>query len=119
MWRTNVTKETKIIVVTSPEVPGRTIVRTLGLVSGNTIRARHVGKDIIAGLRNLIGGEITEYAKLLAESREQAIDRMLVNAEARGANAVVSMQFSTSVIMGGAAEMMAYGTAVVLQDTGE
>ena len=105
-----------MIVVTSPSVPGKTIIQTIGLVSGNTIRARHVGKDILAGLRNLVGGEITEYAKLLAESREQAIDRMMAQAERLGANAIVSMQFSTSVIMGGAAEMMAYGTAVIVED---
>jgi len=105
-----------MIVVTSPTVPGKTIIQTIGLVSGNTIRARHVGKDILAGLRNLVGGEITEYAKLLAESREQAIDRMMAQAERLGANAIVSMQFSTSVIMGGAAEMMAYGTAVIVED---
>ena len=105
-----------MIVVTSPTVPGKIIIRTIGLVSGNTIRARHVGKDILAGLRNLVGGEITEYAKLLAESREQAIDRMMAQAEKLDANAIVSMQFSTSVIMGGAAEMMAYGTAVIVDD---
>ncbi len=110
------TFDTKIIVVTSPTVPGKTIIRTLGLVSGNTVRARHVGKDILAGLRNIVGGEINEYAKLLAESREQAIDRMVAQAERLDANAVVSMQFSTSVIMKGAAEMMAYGTAVIVED---
>ena len=108
--------EQEILVVTSPEIPGRKIVRTLGLVSGNTIRARHVGKDIMAGLRNLVGGEVTEYAKLLSESREQALDRMKAKAEKLGANAVISLQFQTSVIMGGAAEMMAYGTAVVLEE---
>ena len=110
------TFDRKFIVVTSPTVPGKAVVRTLGLVSGNAVRARHVGKDILAGLRNLVGGEIIEYAKLLAESREQALDRMVTQAETRGANAVVSMQFSTSVIMGGAAEMMAYGTAVIVED---
>jgi len=103
-------------VVTSPTVPGKAVVRTLGLVSGNAVRARHVGMDILAVLRNIVGGDITEYAKLLAESREQALDRMVTQAEKRGANAVVSMQFSTSVIMGGAAEMMAYGTAVIVED---
>jgi uncharacterized protein YbjQ (UPF0145 family) len=106
----------KFIVVTSPTIPGKKIVRTLGLVRGNTIRARHVGKDILAGLRNIVGGEVTEYAKLLAESREQALDRMLVEAEGLGANGIVSVAFTTSVIMGGAAEMMAYGTAVVIED---
>lgn len=108
--------EATILVVTSLEIPGKRIVRTLGLVAGNTIRARHIGKDIMAGLRNVVGGEVTEYAKLLAESREQALDRMTAKAEALGANAVVGMQFQTSVIMGGAAEMMAYGTAVVVED---
>ena len=108
--------DTTILAVTSPEIPGKRIVRTLGLVAGNTIRARHIGKDIMAGLRNIVGGEVTEYAKLLAESREQALDRMIAKAEALGANAVVSLQFQTSVIMGGAAEMMAYGTAVVVED---
>jgi uncharacterized protein YbjQ (UPF0145 family) len=105
----------RIIIVTSPEIPGKKIVRTLGLVRGNTIRARHVGKDIMAGLRNLVGGEVTEYAKLLAESREQALDRMLADAEKLGANGIISMAFTTSVIMGGAAEMMAYGTAVIVE----
>ena len=110
------TSDRKFIVVTSPTVPGKAVVRTLGLVSGNAVRARHVGMDILAVLRNIVGGDITEYAKLLAESREQALDRMVTQAEKRGANAVVSMQFSTSVIMGGAAEMMAYGTAVIVED---
>ena len=104
-----------MIVVTTPNVPGKTVVRTLGLVRGNTIRARHVGKDIMAAMRNLVGGEVTEYAKLLAESREQALDRMVEQAEALDANAVIGLQFQTSVVMGGAAEMMAYGTAVVVE----
>ena len=82
---------------------------------GNTIRARHVGKDIMAAMRNLVGGEVTEYAKLLAESREQALDRMVEQAEVLDANAVIGLQFQTSVVMGGAAEMMAYGTAVVVE----
>jgi uncharacterized protein YbjQ (UPF0145 family) len=110
------TSDRKFIVVTSPTVPGKTIIRTLGLVGGNAVRARHIGKDILAVLRNIVGGDIKEYAKLLAESREQALDRMVTQAEKRGANAVVSMQFSTSVIMKGAAEMMAYGTAVIVED---
>jgi len=104
-----------MIVVTTPTVPEKTVVRTLGLVRGNTIRARHVGKDIMAGLRSIVGGEVTEYAKLLAESREQAIDRMTDQAEELGAKAIISLQFQTSVIMKGAAEMMAYGTAVVVE----
>lgn len=104
-----------LIIVTTHSVPGKNITKTLGLVRGNTIRARHLGKDIIAGLRNIVGGEVTEYAKLLAESREQALDRMEAQAKELGANAIVGLQFQTSVIMGGAAEMMAYGTAVVVE----
>ena len=110
------TAEQELLVVTSPDIPGKKIVRTLGLVAGNTIRARHVGKDIMAAFRNLVGGEVVEYAKLLSESREQALDRMKGKAETLGANAVISLQFQTSVIMGGAAEMMSYGTAVVMED---
>jgi len=106
---------TKMTIVTTPEIPGKKIVRTIGLVRGNTIRARHLGKDIMAGLRNIVGGEVTEYAKLLAESREQSLDRLSAQAEELGANAVVGLQFQTSVIMGGAAEMMAYGTAVIVE----
>ena len=106
---------TKITLVTTPTLPGKTIVRTLGLVRGNTIRARHIGKDIMAGLRNLVGGEVTEYAKLLAESREQALDRMVDQAEELGANAIIGRQIQTSDSMSGAAEMMAYGTAVVVE----
>ena len=104
------------IVINAPNILAKKIVRVLGSVRGNTIRARHVGKDIVAGLRKVVGGEVTEYAKLLSESREQALDRMLVEAESLGANAVISVQFETSVIMGGAAEMMAYGTAVVVEE---
>ena len=104
-----------LIIVTTHSVPGKNITKTLGLVRGNTIRARHLGKDIIASLRNIVGGEVTEYAKLLAESREQALDRMEAQAKELGANAIVGPQFQTSVIMGAAAEMMAYGTAVVVE----
>ena len=104
-----------LIIVTTHSVPGKNITKTLGLVRGNTIRARHLGKDIIASLRNIVGGEVTEYAKLLAESREQALDRMEAQAKELGANAISGLQFQTSVIMGGAAEMMAYGTAVLVE----
>ncbi len=105
-----------MIVVTTETISNKKITETLGLVRGNTIRARHVGRDILAGLRTLVGGEIHEYAKLLAESREQAIDRMVEQARELGADAVVSVRFTTSVIIGGAAEMLAFGTAVKLQD---
>jgi len=104
-----------MIVVTTETIPGRKIVNVLGIVRGNTIRARHVGKDIMAGLRHIVGGEITEYTKLMGESREQALDRMIQNAEALGANAIVSARFATSMIMGGAAEILAYGTAAIVE----
>ena len=99
----------------SPSVPGQRTVRSMGLVYGNTIRARHVGRDILAALKNVVGGEIEEYTKLMAEAREQAIDRMVAQASARGANAVVNVRFSTSYIMGSASEILAYGDAVVLE----
>jgi uncharacterized protein YbjQ (UPF0145 family) len=104
-----------MIVVTSETVANHRIVKTLGLVRGNTVRARHAGKDILAGLRNIVGGEIHEYSKLMAESREQTIDRMIAEAERLGANAVVTTRFTTSVMMGGAAELLAIGTAVMIE----
>jgi len=103
-----------MIVVTSETIASKKIVRTLGLVRGNTVRARHIGKDIMAGLRNIVGGEVHEYAKLIAESREQSLDRMVAEAESLGANAIVATRFTTSVMMGGAAELLAIGTAVVV-----
>ncbi len=106
-----------MLIVTSESIAGKRIVRTLGLVKGSTVRARHIGHDIIAGLKNLIGGEIREYGKLVAEAREQSLDRMVDDARAMGANAVITMRFSTTVMMDGAAEMLAYGTAVVVEDT--
>ena len=105
-----------MIVVTTHKVEGKKIVRVLGLVRGNTIRARHVGRDIVAWLRNLVGGEIHEYTKLMAESREQALDRMVDEARSLGANAIVGLTFTTSLLMMGAAELLAYGTAVVIED---
>jgi len=101
-----------MIVVTTEALPGRRVVEVLGLVRGNTIRARHVGRDIYAAFRNLAGGEVREYTKMLAESREQAIDRMLEEAERLGADAVLGVRFTTSMIMSGAAEIMCFGTAV-------
>jgi uncharacterized protein YbjQ (UPF0145 family) len=105
-----------MIIVTTESIANKRIVRTLGLVRGNTVRARHIGKDIMAGLRNIVGGEIHEYAKLMAESREQTLDRMVEEAEELGANAIVTARFTTSVMMGGAAELLAIGTAVVMED---
>jgi uncharacterized protein YbjQ (UPF0145 family) len=105
-----------MIVVTTESVANKRIVKTLGLARGNTIRARHIGKDIMAALRNIVGGEVHEYAKLIAESREQSLDRMVREAESLGANAVVGVRVTTSVMMGGAAELLAIGTAVVVED---
>ena len=105
-----------MIVVTSETIANKKIIKTLGLVRGNSVRARHIGKDILAGLRNVVGGEIHEFAKLIAESREQALDRMTTEASALGANGVVTTRFTTSMIMAGAAEILAVGTAVVIED---
>lgn len=96
-------------------VPGRTIVRHLGLVQGSTVRSKHVGRDLMAGLKNFVGGELKGYTQLLNESRQEAIDRMVAQARAVGANAVINIRFSTSNIASGAAEVMAYGTAVVTE----
>ena len=105
-----------MLVTTSETIANKRIVKTLGLVRGNTVRARHIGKDIMAGFRNIVGGEVHEYAKLVAESREQSLDRMVKEAEGLGANAVIATRFTTSVLMGGAAELLAIGTAVVVED---
>ncbi len=105
-----------MIVVTSDSIPGRRVVKTLGLVKGNTIRARHLGKDILAGLKGIVGGEIAEYTKMVAESREQSLDRLVEEAEALGANAVVAIRFTTASMMQGAAELLAYGTAVIVEE---
>lgn len=101
-----------MIICTTSEIPGKRIVRSLGLVRGSSIRARHLGKDVMAVFRNIAGGEIPEYTKMLAEAREQAIDRMIDEAESLGADAVVAIRFQTSMVMAGAAEMLCYGTAV-------
>lgn len=108
-----------MIMSTTEEIAGRRIVKVLGLVRGNTIRTRHLGKDILAGLRGLVGGEVSEYTKLFAESREQALDRLAEEAKGLGANAIVGVRFSTSMVMTSAAELLAYGTAVVLADRTE
>lgn len=104
-----------MIITTTSEITGARVVRTHGLVRGNTLRARHVGRDILAGLRTLVGGEISEYTKMMAEAREQALDRMVDEARASGANAVISVRFSTSYIMANVAEILAYGTAVTIE----
>ena len=105
-----------ILLSTTDQIEGKRIVKTLGLVKGNTIRARHMGRDIVAGFRSIVGGEITEYTRLLYESREQAEQRMLAQAQKLGANAVVGVRYVTSMVMSGASELLAYGTAVVVED---
>ncbi len=104
-----------MIVTTSGSIAAKKVVKTIGLVKGNTIRARHLGRDILALLKLLVGGEIEDYTKMMAESREQAIDRMVEEAQQQGANAVIDVLFSTSYLMSSAAEILAYGTAVVVE----
>jgi len=104
------------MIVTNIEViPGKTVVKHLGIVNGNTVRAKHAGRDIMASFKNIFGGELKGYTELLQESREEALQRMIEQAEAIGANAVVNVRFSTSSIAAGAAELFAYGTAVVVE----
>lgn len=104
-----------MILVTTDQVEGNTITKNLGLVRGNTIRARHVGRDISAALKNIVGGEITDYTKMMAESREQALDRMVDEAKSKGANAIIGIRFTTSMIMQSASEILVYGTAVFVE----
>ncbi|MCH8967123.1 MAG: YbjQ family protein [Planctomycetes bacterium] len=104
-----------MIVVNIETIPGYTILEVKGLVQGNTIRAKHLGRDMAAGLKNLVGGELVGYTELLTEARRQALERMLAQAEQLGANAVVNVRFTTSAITSGAAELYAYGTAVVTE----
>jgi uncharacterized protein YbjQ (UPF0145 family) len=101
-----------MIVVTTEQIKDKGIIETLGLVKGSTIRARHVGHDIMASLRNIVGGEVKDYTVMLAQAREEALQRMIEQAEKMGANAIVGARFVTSMVMSGAAEMVAYGTAV-------
>lgn len=103
-----------MIVTMGETVPGRQVSEIVGTVKGNTVRTRFFGRDIMAALRNLVGGEVPEYTKLMAEAREQAIDRMVADATSKGADAVICLRVTTSMIMGGSAELLAYGTAVRL-----
>ena len=105
-----------MILVNTDDIPHKKVVKSLGLVEGNTIRARNIGRDIIALFKNIVGGEIEEYTKLLAQAREQALDRMIASAEELGANAIIGVRFSTSYIMQNAAEVLVYGTAVIVDD---
>ena len=104
-----------MIITTTETVEGKKVKRTIGMARGSTIRAKHIGKDIMAAFRNLAGGEISEYTQMMAESREEALKRMEENAEKMGANAVICVRFGTSMVMQNAAEVLAYGTAVVLE----
>lgn len=104
-----------MIIITSDHIEGKRTVKTLGLVKGSTIRARHIGRDITAAFRGIVGGEIKEYTKLMAEAREEAIQRMMEQAEKMGANAILDTRFVTSMVMSGASELLVYGTAVVVE----
>jgi|TARA_B100000315_G_scaffold44913_1_gene39799 uncharacterized protein YbjQ (UPF0145 family) len=104
-----------LIIVTSGQVVDKKIIRTIGLVKGSTIRAKNLGRDIMASLRGLVGGEIGEYTKMMAEAREEALRRMIADAEEKGASAVIDMRLGTSMVMQNAAEVVAYGTGVVLE----
>lgn len=104
-----------MLMSTMDHIEGKKIVKHIGLAKGNTIRARNIGRDIMAGLRNIVGGEIGDYTKMMAESREQALDRMIEDAENQGANAILQIRFATSMVMQSASEMLAYGTAVVVE----
>ena len=104
-----------LLIATSDTIPGHRIIEVLGMVRGNTVRTRNIGADILAGLRNLVGGEVDQYTKMLAQSREQALDRMRAHALELGANAIVAVRITTSTVMQGAAEILAYGTAVVIE----
>ena len=108
-------RKREIIVTNLEQVPGLTIVEHLGLVQGNTIRAKHIGRDIMAGLKSVVGGELSGYTELLSEAREEATERMLEHARQLGANAVINVRFSTSSVMQGAAELFVYGTAVIVE----
>jgi uncharacterized protein YbjQ (UPF0145 family) len=103
-----------MILVNTETIPGRSILEVRGLVQGNTVRAKHVGRDIMAGLKNIVGGELRGYTELLTEARQEAVSRMVAQAQSLGANAVVNVRFSTSSVTAGAAELYAYGTAVVV-----
>ena len=104
-----------MLLVNTTVVPNKTIIETFGIARGSTVRARNVGQDIFAGLKNIIGGEISEYTKLQAQSREQALQRMTEDAEKMGANAIVNVRLTTSMVMQGCSEILAYGTAVIVE----
>lgn len=104
-----------MLIVSTDFVPGREIAEVLDIARGSTVRARNIGRDIFAGLKNIVGGEVTEYTRLMADAREQAIDRMIADAEDLGANAIINVRFATAMVMQGCSEILAYGTAVRLR----
>ena len=104
-----------MIITNTEEIPGKTITTCLGVVSGSTVRAKHAGRDIMAGLKNIVGGELKGYTELLGEARDQAMDRMKAQASQLGANAIVNVRFSTSSVAAGASEIYIYGTAVIVE----
>ncbi len=104
-----------MLITTTDFIPGKEIVEVIDIARGSTIRARHLGRDIFAGLKNIVGGEISEYTKLMADAREQAIERMINDAEDIGADAIINVRFTTSMVMQGSSEVLAYGTAVKLK----
>ena len=106
-----------MIIINTDQVPGKSISETLGIARGSTVRARHLGRDIFAGLKNLVGGEISEYTRLLADAREEALNRMVLDADRMGADAILNVRFTTSTVMQGCSEILAYGTAVKLEDS--
>ena len=105
-----------ILTSNTETIPGYTITQSLGIVTGSTVRAKHIGKDILAGLKNIVGGELKAYTELLMEARNEALGRMMMDAAQRGANAVVNVRFATSSVAGGAAELFAYGTGVIVTE---
>jgi uncharacterized protein YbjQ (UPF0145 family) len=105
-----------MILVNTEEIPGKDIVKTIGYVKGSTVQTRHIGKDILAGLRNVVGGEVKEYTELMNDARKRAMKRMVDEAEQKGANAIVNIRFTTAMIAQGAAEILVYGTAVIVRD---
>ena len=104
-----------MLILTSEKIAGKEITESLGIARGSTVRARHIGRDIFAGLKNIVGGEISEYTKLLADSREEAIQRLIKDAESMGADAVINVRFTTSAVSQGAAEILVFGTAVKIK----
>jgi len=108
-------KQIAMIIVTTDYIPGKEILETFGVARGSTVRARNIGRDIVAGLKNIVGGEVSEYTKLMADAREEALERMIKDARNLGADAVINVRFMTSNVMAGASEILAYGTAVKLK----